>query len=87
MDGRSIQSARELHDHQKHQKTLKSLLQKIIEEEFRLKYDIQNHVPAVIDHTNMSFESRLEMFIGRSQQVHDFKIFILTLSQLYGNFL
>jgi hypothetical protein len=63
-DGRSIQSARELHDHQKHQKTLKSLLRKIIEEEFGLKYDIQNHVPAVIDHTNMSFESSLEMFIG-----------------------
>jgi hypothetical protein len=30
-------------------KRLKSLLRKTIDGEFRLKYDIQNHVPAVID--------------------------------------
>jgi hypothetical protein len=41
--------------------------------------------PAVIDHTNMAFQSSIEMFIGvnrRSQQVRAFNFFILTLSQL-----
>jgi hypothetical protein len=33
-------------------------------EEFRLKHQIQNSVPAVIDHANMAFQSSLEMFIG-----------------------
>jgi hypothetical protein len=50
--GRSVQSAREQHDNQKHKKTLKSSLPKIIETEFRLKRGIQNYVPAVIDHAN-----------------------------------
>jgi hypothetical protein len=37
---------------------------KIIDGEVRLKYDIQNNVPAPIDHTNVAFQSASEMFIG-----------------------
>jgi hypothetical protein len=49
----------------KHQKTLKSLLRKTMEgEDSRLQHDIQNHVPAVIDHTNIAFLSIPRSLLG-----------------------
>jgi hypothetical protein len=40
------------------------LLMKTTEEESRFKHQIQNQVPATIDHTNIAFQSGLEMFVG-----------------------
>jgi hypothetical protein len=46
-----------------------------MEEEFRLKHQIQNHAPAVIDHANMAFQSALEMFIGVDHSRHTLSTF------------
>jgi hypothetical protein len=51
-------------------KTLKSSLLKTTEEEFRLKHQIQNSVPAAIDHANMAFQSSLQMFVGVDHSRH-----------------
>jgi hypothetical protein len=55
-----------MHDHHKKiSKNIKILTKKkTIEREDRLKYDIQNHVPAGINHTNVAFQSTSGNFIG-----------------------
>jgi hypothetical protein len=70
-----------MHDDDK--KTSKSLLRKTMEGEDRLKYDIQKHVPAAIDQTNIAFQSTSEKFIGVDcSRYLVSNISILALSQL-----
>jgi hypothetical protein len=57
-------------------KTLKqSLPLKTTKKEFRLKRQIQNSVPAVIDHANMAFQSSFEMFVGVDHSRHALSTF------------
>jgi hypothetical protein len=44
-------------------------------EELRLKCQIQNSVPAVIDHANVAFQSALEMFVGVDDSRHALSTF------------
>jgi hypothetical protein len=48
---------------------------KTIEGEDRLKYDIQNHVYAVIDHTNIAFQITSGKFIGFDHSRYTFSTF------------
>jgi hypothetical protein len=58
----TAQKQRAWHDPQK---TLKSsLMLKTMEEGHRLKCQIQNCAPAMIDHANMALQRALETFVG-----------------------